>query len=107
MQTARFGIAVPPCAVTCTHSPAPACVHAVPGFSQNAWHVPKTHVRPCAQPAVAVHGLPIVALPNATHFAVPFVSTTSHVSVFAQPHWGTTPHALLGAAVLQFDGGGS
>lgn len=54
-----------------------------------------------------MHGLPIVALPNATHFAVPFVSTTSHVSLFAQPHCGTTPHALLGAVVLQLLGGGS
>jgi hypothetical protein len=106
MHTARFGIAVPPWAVTCTQSPVPGSEHWVPPLSQKAWQVPNTHESPRAQPAVAVHGFPIVALPKATHVAVPFVSTTSHVSVFAHPHWGETPHAWLGAAVLQLLGDG-
>jgi hypothetical protein len=86
LHTAKFGIAAPPSAVTWTHAPVLATPQELPGLSQNAWHVPKMHVRPCAHPAVAVHGFPIAAFPNATHFAVPIASTTSHVSFFAHPH---------------------
>jgi hypothetical protein len=62
-------------------------------------------VRPSAQPAVAVQGCPIGALPAVMHWTLPSESTTSQVWVDAQPHWGVTPQTLLGAARWQSSSG--
>jgi hypothetical protein len=92
---------------TCTQLPVPAAVQALPGFPQNAWHVPKRHVSPTAQPAVATHGAPIFAVPATTHSALPDESGTSHVCASVHPHCGATPHLLLGAARTQVSGAAS
>jgi len=44
------------------------------------------------------------AVPATTHAALPVESGTSHVSASVHPHWGTTPHLLLGAARTQVSG---
>lgn len=54
--------------------------------------MPNTHVSPCAQPTVAVHGAPRTNRPAGTHDVAPSSPTTSHVAVVAQPHCGETPH---------------
>jgi hypothetical protein len=85
-QTVKFGIGVPPDALTWMQPPVFGAVHALPGLSQNEWHVPNTHESPSAQPAVATHGAPIGALPAVTHPTLPLESSTSQVSASVHPH---------------------
>jgi hypothetical protein len=53
---------------------------------------------------VATHGEPIGAVPATTHSALPLESGTSHVCASVHPHWGKTPHLLLGADLTHVSG---
>ena len=103
-HTDRFGTGLFDVSCTWTQLPVFAIPHALPALPQNAWHVPKRHVRPTAQPAVATHDEPIGAVPATTHSALPEESGTSHVCARVHPHWGKTPHLLLGAERTQVSG---
>jgi hypothetical protein len=85
-------------------TPVPPPVHAAPGAAQYGRQALPKHVVPFAHWFVEVQNEPCGPPPASTQLTAPvFVFVTSHVSVAPQPHWGATPHALLGGAVVQLE----
>ncbi len=59
-------------------------------------------MRPTPHCEDVVHGAPCAAAPAVTQETAPVdLLLTSHVWLAAQPHCGVSPHALLGATVVQ------
>jgi hypothetical protein len=74
--------------------------HAVPIVGQYGRHVLYPHVSPFAHCVVVVQYEPTGPPPASTQLTAPVVLfVTSQVWFAAHPHWGASPHALLGATV--------
>ena len=73
--------------------------------AQYGRHAPYAHVRPAAHCELVVQSDPSGPPPAEMQLTEPFVLfVTSHVWFAAQPHWGASPHALLGGTVVHEPG---